>query len=52
MYAHQNILGDHPQIPEEAFLFVPKRSEDPKLRDDYRIGDGKGMRRLIMEGWA
>jgi len=33
-------------------LFVPKRSNDPKIRDDYKIGEGKTIRRLLFEGWA
>lgn len=53
MYTQYNVVGDHPLIPEEAFLFVPKRSTDPKvIKDDFKIGEGKGMRRLLFEGWA
>lgn len=52
MYERFNTLGDHPHIPEEAFLFVPFRSTDPQQRDDFRIGEGKGIRRLLFEGWA
>jgi len=41
MYDYLNILSDHPHIPIEAFLFQPERSNDPTLRDDFRIGSGK-----------
>ena len=27
MYADCNTLGDHPHIPEEAFLFMPKLAQ-------------------------
>lgn len=52
MYDRYNGVGDHPNIPQEAFLFVPYRAQDPKSRDDYRIGSGEGIRRLMFEGWA
>jgi hypothetical protein len=62
MYQTHNTLGDHPHIPEEAFLFLPKgpphspiTSSAPNAgvyRDDFRIGEGKGIRRLLFEGWA
>lgn len=52
MYSHLNLVSDHPHIPEEAFLFVPNRAKEPHLRDDFRIGEGKGIRRLLFEGWA
>ena len=26
--------------------------QDPAQRDDYRIGEGKKIRRLLFEGWA
>jgi hypothetical protein len=52
MYETFNTLGDHPHIPEEAFLFLPLRAKDPAIRDDYRIGEGKAIRRLLFEGWA
>lgn len=52
MYKHLNVVSDHPHIPEEAFLFRPYRSADLKVKDDFRIGEGKGIRRLMFEGWA
>jgi len=52
MYRHLNIVSDHPHIPEEAFLFIPYRSNDLKIKDDFRIGEGKNIRRLLFEGWA
>ena len=62
MYQTHNTLADHPHIPEEAFLFQPKGSPRSPItssvtnadiyRDDFRIGEGKGIRRLLFEGWA
>jgi hypothetical protein len=52
MYRQFNTVGDHPHIPQEAFLFCPLRANDPATRDDFRIGEGKGIRRLLFEGWA
>lgn len=51
MYTQFNTLADHPHIPEEAFLFLPRRAPSEQ-RDDFRIGEGKGIRRLLFEGWA
>jgi hypothetical protein len=47
MYKPLNIVSDHPHIPEEAFLFIPYRSNDIKIKDDFRIGEGKNIRRLL-----
>lgn len=47
MYEQYNVVDDHPSIPQEAFLFQPKRSNDLKERDDFRIGSGDGIRRLL-----
>ena len=52
MYAKYNTLSEHPHIPEEAFLFMPALSQDQSQNDDYRIGNGKKIRRMIFEGWA
>jgi len=38
MYTPLNIVGDHPHIPKEAFLFIPYKSSNLKERDDFRIG--------------
>lgn len=52
MYSQFNVVADHPHIPEEAFLFVPSRAKEVQVRDDFRIGEGKSIRRLLFEGWA
>jgi hypothetical protein len=61
MYQTHNTLGDHPHIPEEAFLFVPSRAAAAATtpatnagihRDDFSVGEGKNIRRLMFEGWA
>ena len=52
MLKHHNGTAEYPHIPERAFLFVPRYSQDPALRDDYKIGEGKKIRRLLFEGWA
>lgn len=52
MYDHFNIVSDHPHIPEEAFLFIPHRAATPQERDDYKVGEGKNIRRLLFEGSA
>ena len=52
MFASDNGVSDYPSIPEEAFLFVPHHSGDPAVRDDFKIGEQKKIRRLLFEGWA
>lgn len=52
MYKQYNVMSDFQHIPLEAFLFVPFRSNHPAVRDDYKIGEAKKIRRLIFEGWA
>jgi hypothetical protein len=52
MYNHQNVVSDFVHLPPEAFLFKPRHSGSPHQRDDFKIGEGKGIRRLIFDGWA
>ena len=52
MYRQYNHVGDHNLIPKEAFLFRPKRTDNPDKPDDFRRYEGEKFRRLIFEGWA
>lgn len=52
MYNHQNGVSDFTHLPQEAFLFRPYYSGSPNQRDDFKIGEGKRIRRLIFDGWA
>lgn len=47
MYDHLNVVSDHPHIPEEAFLLLPNRVSDLHTKDDFRVGYGKKVRRLL-----
>jgi hypothetical protein len=52
MYDQYNVVSEHPFIPKEAFLFQPFYSGSATTRDDFKIGEGKSIRRLIFDGWA
>lgn len=52
MYNHQNGVSDFLHLPQEAFLFRPHHSPPPSTRDDFKIGEGKHIRRLLFDGWA
>lgn len=52
MYNHQNGVSDFLHLPQEAFLFRPHRAPPPSTRDDFKIGEGKRIRRLLFDGWA
>ena len=53
MYSQYNTVSDHPLIPSEAFLFIPHYNKDQNnKKDDFRIGEGKDIRRLLFEGWS
>lgn len=52
MYSYQNAVSDWVYQPQEAFLFRPHHSGTPKQRDDFKIGEGKKIRRLLFDGWA
>jgi hypothetical protein len=47
MYNHLNVVSDHPHIPKGAFQFVPYKTQELAGRDDFRIGEGKNIRRLL-----
>ncbi len=52
MYNHQNAVSDFLHFPQEAFLFRPYHSNSPAIRDDFKIGEGKRIRRLLFDSWA
>jgi hypothetical protein len=47
MYNHHNAVSDFIHQPQEAFLFLPFSSKNEKVRDDFKIGEGAKIRRLI-----